>query len=61
MLNDVDGHGGGDAGEAVTDADALFTRLKSQVKADYNSKGQVNRITGITVTVHLIAAGRSEI
>jgi serine/threonine protein phosphatase PrpC len=42
MLNDADGHGGGDAGEAVKDADALFTRLKSQVKADYNSKGQVN-------------------
>jgi hypothetical protein len=42
MLNDADGHGSGDAGEAVRDGDALFTRLKSQVKADYNSKGQVN-------------------
>ena len=28
--------------EKLTDADALFSRLKKQVKADYNSKGQVN-------------------
>lgn len=42
MLNDADGHGGGGAGEAVKDAEALFGRLKRQVKADYNSKGQVN-------------------
>lgn len=41
MLNDVDGHSG-DAGEAPKDADALFRRLKPDVKADYNSKGQVN-------------------
>ena len=41
MLNDADGHGG-EAGEAVKDADALFSRLKKQVKADYNSKGHVN-------------------
>ena len=26
----------------VKDAEVLFTELKSQVKADYNSKGQVN-------------------
>src|SRR6185436_803595 len=42
MLNDADGHGGGEAGEAVKDAEALFRRLKRDVKADYNSKGQVN-------------------
>ena len=42
MLNDADGHGGGEAGEAVKDAGALFRRLKRDVKADYNSKGQVN-------------------
>jgi hypothetical protein len=45
MLNDADGHGGGEADEArekLTDADAIFLRLKKQVKADYNSKGQVN-------------------
>jgi hypothetical protein len=41
MLNDADGHGGGNAGEPTTDADALFRRLKRDVKADYNSKGQV--------------------
>jgi hypothetical protein len=41
MLSDADGHGGGDAGEAVKDAEALFTKLKRQIKADYNSKGQV--------------------
>jgi hypothetical protein len=39
MLSDADGHGGG---EAVKDAEALFGRLKRQVKADYNSKGQVD-------------------
>ena len=42
MLDDADGHGGGEAGEAVKDAEALFRRLKRDVKADYNSKGQVN-------------------
>jgi len=42
MLNDADGHGGDEAGEAVKDAEALFRRLKRDVKADYNSKGQVN-------------------
>jgi hypothetical protein len=41
MLNDADGFGGS-AGEAVKDAEALFTNLKRQIKADYNSKGQVN-------------------
>ena len=41
MLNDADGHGGGGASQAK-DADALFRRLKRDVKADYNSKGQVN-------------------
>ena len=40
MLNDADGHGGGEAGEAVKDAEALFQRLKRNVKANYNSKGQ---------------------
>jgi hypothetical protein len=45
MLNDADYQGGGNAGEAkdkLNDAEALFGRLKRQVKADYNSKGQVN-------------------
>jgi hypothetical protein len=42
MLNDADGQGGGAASEEVKDADALFSRLKREVKADYNSKGQVN-------------------
>ena len=45
MLNDADGHGGGEADEArekLNDADALFSRLKREVKADYNSKGQIN-------------------
>ena len=45
MLNDADGYSAGEADEArekLTDADALFSRLKKQVKADYNSKGQVN-------------------
>jgi len=42
MLNDADGHGGGEAGETVKDAEALFRRLKRDVKSDYNSKGQVN-------------------
>jgi len=42
MLNDADGHGGGAANEAIKDADALFRRLKRDVKAVYNSKGQVN-------------------
>ena len=38
MLNDADGHGGGNAGEQINDAEALFRRLKLDVKADYNSK-----------------------
>ena len=44
MLNDADGQGytGEDAGEAVKDADALFSKLKRLVKHDRNSKGQVN-------------------
>jgi hypothetical protein len=42
MLNDADGHGSGEAGETVKDAEALFRRLKRDVKADYTSKGQVN-------------------
>ena len=42
MLNNADGHGAGAAREAVKDADALFSRLKKQVKADYHCKGQVN-------------------
>ena len=45
MLNDANGHGGGagnEASEPAKDADALFSRLKRDVKADYNSKGQVN-------------------
>jgi hypothetical protein len=42
MLNDANGHGGGDAREALNDSDALFSKLKRQVKADYNGKGQVN-------------------
>jgi hypothetical protein len=42
MLNDADGHGGGDAREALNDADAIFSKLKRWVKTDRNSKGQVN-------------------
>ena len=42
MLNDADGHGADAASDAVNDAEALFRRLKRDVKADYNSKGQVN-------------------
>lgn len=47
MLNEADSNQGGgaagnEASEPVRDADALFTRLKREVKADYNSKGQVN-------------------
>ena len=46
MLNDADGQGGGNAGNAasdpVKDAEALFRKLKRFVKTDYNSKGQVN-------------------
>ena len=46
MLNDADGQGSGSAGEKasepVKDAEALFRKLKRFVKADYNSKGQVN-------------------
>ena len=34
--------GGSRAGEKLNDADSLFRRLKRDVKADYNSKGQVN-------------------
>ena len=52
MLNDADGHGGSDTGEAVRDAGALFSRLKSQVKADYNSKGQVNWDYGDSAGLH---------
>jgi hypothetical protein len=44
MLNEADGYqeGGdvdGEAGGKVKDADALFSKLKRNVKADYNSKG----------------------
>jgi hypothetical protein len=46
MLNEVDGQAGGNASdnarEAVDDAEALFRNLKNWVKADYNSRGQVN-------------------
>jgi hypothetical protein len=42
MLNDADGHGSGEASEAVKDADARFRRLKRDVKADYNSKDKFN-------------------
>ena len=44
MLNDdVDGYQDDrEAGGKVKDADALFSKLKRNVKADYNSKGQVN-------------------
>lgn len=56
MLNDVDSYqddgeadgevsdtveADGEASNKVEDADALFSRLKRAVKADYNSKGQV--------------------
>jgi hypothetical protein len=41
MLNEADGHGG-EASEVLKDADALYRRLKRDVKADYNSEGQVN-------------------
>jgi hypothetical protein len=46
MLNEADSNRGGEAGDGVSeklnDADALFRRLKRDVKADYTSKGQVN-------------------
>jgi len=47
MLNDADSYqGGSEAGdktrETLNDADAFFSKLKRWVKADYNSKGQVN-------------------
>ena len=47
MLNDADGYQGGgkvggEADDKVKDAYALFSKLKRIVKADYNSKGQVN-------------------
>ena len=48
MLNDADSYqggdqaGGGEAAGKVKDADALFSKLKRNVKADYNSKGHVN-------------------
>src|SRR5215207_9431413 len=47
MLNGGDGYQSGgnaddEASEGLKDAEALFGRLKRQVKADYNSKGQVN-------------------
>ena len=47
MLNDADGYQGsgevdGEASGTVKDADALFSKLKRFVKADHNSKGQVN-------------------
>lgn len=51
MRNDVDGdQDGGKAGERdrddakkrLNDADAIFSKLKKWIKADYNSKGQVN-------------------
>jgi hypothetical protein len=32
MLNDADGHAGGEASEATKDADALFRRLTRDVK-----------------------------
>jgi hypothetical protein len=31
MHNDADGHGSGEASEAVKDADALFRRLKCDI------------------------------
>jgi hypothetical protein len=38
MLNDADGHGGGNTGSGeVKDAAALFTRLKSQVSERVNA------------------------
>src|SRR5829696_7625893 len=47
MLKDADSYRGGgevdgEAGDKVKHADALFSKLKRNVKADYNSKGQVN-------------------
>jgi hypothetical protein len=45
MLNDADSnHGGGEVDREAGDKvkDALFSKLKRSVKADYNSKGQVN-------------------
>lgn len=43
MLNGADGYRGdeSEASGKVKDADALFSKLKRLVKADYNSKGQV--------------------
>ena len=45
MLNEADSNqdGGKDrASEKLNDAEAIFGKLKKWVKADYNSKGQVN-------------------
>jgi len=43
MLNDADSYqGGSEAGQKAGDAEGLFKKLNRQVKADYNSKGQVN-------------------
>src|SRR5215207_8761574 len=43
MLKEADSYqGGGEAGGKVKDADALFSKLKWNVKAGYNSKGHVN-------------------
>ena len=43
MFKEADSYqGGSDARHKVNDAEALFRRLKRDVKADYNSKGQVN-------------------
>ena len=47
MLKEADSYQGGgevdgEADDKVKNADGLFSKLKRHVKADYNSKGQVN-------------------
>ena len=47
MLNEADSNqGGGEAGDGASDklkdAESTFRKLKGWIKADYNSKGQVN-------------------
>jgi hypothetical protein len=52
MLNGADGYRGGEgeASDRVKDVDALFSKLKRQVKPDYNSKGQVRTAASAFVT-----------
>jgi hypothetical protein len=44
MLIDSDGHGGGEASAAPTDAEGLFKRLKRDIKA-YHLRGLTDSTT----------------